>query len=60
MVQCQLTVHMGDKMPFCPRAKADDGLLDLVLVPPMGRCNLVKTMEHAKRGAHIARQPRLR
>lgn len=33
MVQVQTTVHMGDKMPFCPNAKLDDGLLDVVLVP---------------------------
>ena len=32
MVQGQATIHMGAKMPFCPRARLDDGLLDLVLI----------------------------
>ena len=52
MVQSQTTVHMGDKMPFCPRAKLDDGLLDLVMVRHTSRCGLVGIMENAKAGGH--------
>ena len=52
MVQSQTTVHMGDKMPFCPRAKLDDGLLDLVMIRHTSRCGLVGIMENAKVAKH--------
>ena len=32
MLQAQLTIHMGEKMPFCPRAKLDDGLFDVCAI----------------------------
>ena len=54
MIQGQLTAHMGDKMPFCPRAKVDDGLLDLVLLKATGRLRLVSVMEKAKKGEHVS------
>lgn len=47
MVQVQTTVHMGDKMPFCPNAKLDDGLLDVVLVPSASRAPPVSSLAHA-------------
>lgn len=36
MVQGQLNVHMGSKSPFCPKAKLDDGLLDVVIIRNAG------------------------
>lgn len=53
MVQAQVTVHMGEKMPFCPRAKLDDGLLDLVLIRRASRFQLAMIIESAKLGNHV-------
>jgi diacylglycerol kinase family enzyme len=53
MMQSQTTVHMGDKIPFAPRAKLDDGLLDLVLVKHGTRCGFVSSIEAAKVNQHL-------
>lgn len=53
MVQAQTTVHMGEKLPFCPLARLDDGLVDLVLLGREGRMSLVKLMGKARAGQHI-------
>lgn len=54
MVQAQTTVHMGDKLPFCPNAKLDDGLVDLVALRHAARLPLVRLMAQAKAGRHVA------
>mmetsp|Transcript_2207 Transcript_2207/g.5083 ORF Transcript_2207/g.5083 Transcript_2207/m.5083 type:complete len:353 (+) Transcript_2207:568-1626(+) len=56
MIQGQLTVHMGSRVPFCVNAKLDDGLIDLVLIKHAGRRDLVKTIQIAKKG-RIAESP---
>lgn len=53
MVQAQSTVHMGDRMPFCPDAKLDDGLIDIAIVKHTGRMKLISLMERAKAGKHV-------
>eukprot|EP00756_Hemistasia_phaeocysticola_P006917 Hpha_TRINITY_DN14049_c0_g1::TRINITY_DN14049_c0_g1_i1::g.43907::m.43907 len=55
MINIQLTVHMGEKIPLCPRAKLDDGLMDICLIKKEGRIKLANTMEAAKVGAHESR-----
>jgi diacylglycerol kinase (ATP) len=52
-VQVQHTVHMGEKMPFCPKAKLDDGLVDLVLIRRASRMKLIRVIEAAKVGKHV-------
>jgi diacylglycerol kinase (ATP) len=44
---------MGDKIPFAPRAKLDDGLLDLILVKHGTRCGFVSSIEAAKVNQHL-------
>ncbi len=53
MVQAQNTVHMGEKLPFCPGARLDDGLVDLVLIRRASRRALMKLMARARSGTHI-------
>lgn len=53
MVQSQSTVHMGEKMPFCPRSRLNDGLMDLVGIPYAGRGRIVDVMESAKVAGHL-------
>lgn len=52
MIQGQNTKSMGDKMPFCPDAKMDDGIIDLVTIEHSSRVNLLGVMERAKKGTH--------
>lgn len=53
MIQAQTTIHMGEKMAFCPQSKLDDGLMDLMLLPHTGRGTFVQYMEAAKKGSHV-------
>jgi YegS/Rv2252/BmrU family lipid kinase len=43
----------GGGMLVAPRARLDDGLLDVVLVPGFGRARLVRDMPHIYRGTHL-------
>eukprot|EP01062_Namystynia_karyoxenos_P009035 TRINITY_DN13193_c0_g2_i1.p1 TRINITY_DN13193_c0_g2~~TRINITY_DN13193_c0_g2_i1.p1 ORF type:complete len:423 (+),score=141.36 TRINITY_DN13193_c0_g2_i1:80-1270(+) len=52
MIQAQLTVHMGEKVPLCSKAKLDDGMLDLLLIPYGSACALAGVMENAKKDKH--------
>jgi diacylglycerol kinase family enzyme len=52
-VQGQLTIHMGDKTPLCPKAKLDDGLLDLILAKHGGVLEFTQAMDLAKEGMHL-------
>ena len=54
MIQAQLNVHMGSKAPFCPSAKLDDGLMDLVLVEKSGTMQIIRNFDDGKKnGKHI-------
>ncbi|GBG29525.1 Sphingosine kinase 1 [Hondaea fermentalgiana] len=50
MIQGQLTVHMGSRVPFCVQAKLDDGLIELSLVKHASRAKLIKVMTLAESG----------
>ena len=43
----------GGGMQVAPRARIDDGLLDVVLVPGFGRGHLVRQLPHIYRGTHL-------
>ena len=47
-VQAQNTIHMGGRIPFCPRAVLDDGLMDLVVIKHIPRLRFVQTAETGK------------
>jgi diacylglycerol kinase family enzyme len=49
-VQGQLTVHTGSRMPACPHAVLDDGLIDLVAIQHVSRLDFIKTADHLKAG----------
>ena len=55
MMQSQTTVFMGDRVPFCPKAKLDDGLIDLVLVKHGDRLTFVSSIESAKKNEHLGK-----
>jgi diacylglycerol kinase (ATP) len=43
----------GGGMRLAPRAKLDDGLLDVCIVPYIGRLELVRWLPHAYRGEYL-------
>ena len=45
-------------MKITPRARLDDGLLDVCIVPAMGKWELLRWVPRAYRGAHLA-HPRI-
>jgi diacylglycerol kinase family enzyme len=49
----QLNVHMGNLTPFCPKAKCDDGLLDLIILNATSLGNTVNIFNQANHGGHI-------
>ncbi len=49
----------GDGVKMCPRARLDDGLLDVCIVPKMGKLELLSWVRRAYRGEHLA-HPRMR
>ena len=49
----------GGSFRVCPEAEPDDGLLDLLLVGPVGRLEILQLVPKILRGAHAA-DPRLR
>jgi len=59
MIQAQCTVHMGDRMPFCPKSKLDNGLMDLVMIKKTGRLKLVKIMTDAEHAGHVAHEDKV-
>ena len=52
-MQAQNTVFMGDKVPFAPNAKLDDGLMDLVLISYGSRITFINTIDAAKKNKHL-------
>mmetsp|Transcript_8314 Transcript_8314/g.18150 ORF Transcript_8314/g.18150 Transcript_8314/m.18150 type:complete len:169 (-) Transcript_8314:96-602(-) len=53
MIQGQTTVHCGNRIAFCPDAKLNDGLIDLVLVKHGTAAKMMKIMTAAKKGKHV-------
>jgi diacylglycerol kinase (ATP) len=51
-------VSYGGGIHLTPRAKLDDGLLDVCIVPYMGRLELLRWVPRAYRGQHL-RHPRI-
>jgi diacylglycerol kinase (ATP) len=49
-IQAQNTVHMAACYPFCPRAKLDDGLMDLVVIKHLPRLTLIAAATTGKEG----------
>lgn len=49
------TESYGGGMPICVGARADDGLLDVVHVAPLGRLRLIALFPLLLRGAHLRR-----
>jgi diacylglycerol kinase (ATP) len=56
MIQGQVTVHMGDRMAFCPQAQLDDGLLDLILIKHGSVGAMIGTMTAAEKTKHMNRK----
>ena len=54
IVQAQLTCHVGDKIANCPKAKLDDGLIDVIAVKPTSRLQLGILFNDAKKGNHLS------
>lgn len=53
LVQSQVNLHMGAKMPFCPAAKLTDGLIDVVVAEgTYSRSTTVGLFNAAKKGEH--------
>ena len=46
----------GDGVKVTPRARLDDGLLDVCIVPAMGKWELLRWVPSAYRGTHLAHQ----
>jgi diacylglycerol kinase family enzyme len=53
------TQHTGAGMRIAPRARVDDGLLDLIIVPKLSRARLLTLMGRIPSGRHVA-APELR
>jgi diacylglycerol kinase (ATP) len=53
------TQHTGAGMRIAPRARVDDGLLDLIIVPKLSRARLLTLMGRIPNGRHLA-APELR
>ena len=49
-IQAQNTVHMGARYPLCPRAKLDDGLMDLVVIKHLPRLSLIAAVTTGNEG----------
>lgn len=49
------TSSYGGGMPICAGAVPDDGLLDIVHVPPLGRLRLLRLFPLLLRGSHLRR-----
>lgn len=50
MIQGQTNVSMGSRTAFCPDAKLDDGLLDLVLIDHGRVLKMIKTFQTVEKG----------
>jgi diacylglycerol kinase (ATP) len=53
------SVAYGGGVRMAPRARLDDGLLDVCIVPEMGKFELLRWVPRAYRGEHLA-HPRIR
>ena len=49
-VQAQNTIHMAGRIPWCPRAVLDDGLMDLTIIKHIPRLRFVQVGETGKAG----------
>jgi diacylglycerol kinase (ATP) len=52
------TVSYGGGVKMAPRARLDDGMLDVCIVPAMGKIELLRWIPSAYRGEHLA-HPRI-
>ncbi len=52
------SVSYGGGVTMTPRARLDDGLLDICIVPAMGKLELLRWVPSAYRGEHLA-HPRI-
>ena len=52
------TVSYGGGVKMAPRARLDDGMLDVCIVPAMGKLELLRWVPSAYRGEHLA-HPRI-
>jgi diacylglycerol kinase (ATP) len=43
----------GGQIPICPRARVDDGLLDVTIVRPRGRLHLLRLLPTVYKGTHV-------
>ena len=59
MVLACNTQHTGAGMRIAPRARLDDGLLDLIIVPKLSRARLLTLMHRIPSGQHLG-APELR
>ncbi len=59
MVLACNTQHTGAGMRIAPRARLDDGLLDLIIVPKLSRARLLTLMHRIPSGRHLG-APELR
>jgi diacylglycerol kinase (ATP) len=59
MTAAMIGTTFGGSFRVCPEARPDDGLLDLLLVGPVGRLEILRLVPKIMRGAH-AGDPRLR
>lgn len=48
------TPSYGGGIPMCPAADVGDGLLDVTVVRPVGRLELLRLLPRAYRGTHVA------
>jgi diacylglycerol kinase (ATP) len=53
MVLACNTQHTGARMRIAPRARLDDGLLDLIIVPKLSRTRLLALMNRIPSGRHL-------
>jgi len=53
LLLASINQHAGVAMKFCPYAKLNDGMLDVVIFLDKGRCNTLKAFDELKKGIHI-------
>jgi diacylglycerol kinase family enzyme len=47
------TMYVGHRMLLAPDARSDDGLLDVVVLRPSSRWNLLKVFQRVADGSHL-------
>src|SRR5205085_10659702 len=47
-------IYAGGGMMFAPRARVDDGLIDLMLTHDLTRSNILRELPRIRRGEHLA------